>query len=388
MTGAGTWHATLPGELVVGPGARRELGRFLGAGARVVAVVSRSTAPLVADLLPDGVKLRGRAVVVGEPTVDQVAPLARHLRVVAPDVLVAVGGGSVIDTAKALAAFATNHEHPPRGYLEVVGDGHPLTVDPLPVLALPTTAGTGSEATHNAVLGVPDAGRKVSLRDRRLTPRAALVDPELGAGVPHRVAVSSGLDAAVQLVEAAATPLGTPFTTAVSLDGARALLPALGRLVAGDAGPDDRAALSYGALCSGIALANAKLGTIHGVAGVLGGLRPLSHGVLCGRYAAPVLGATLEALRDAHPPAGSPGALALERYAVLAQLATGRPGGPDELAAWFDRLVAEAELPAVDLNGLDLEAVVTAVGQASSTRGNPVPIAPERLAAAVRAGAG
>lgn len=378
----GLWTAVLPGALVVGPGARRELGGFIGTGARVVAVVSRSTADLVAELLPDGVRLLGRAVVVGEPTLDGVTRMVTQVRLAEPDLLVAVGGGSVLDTAKALAAFVPNREHPPRSYLEVVGQGLPLRVDPLPVLALPTTAGTGSEATHNAVLRVPDAARKVSLRDRRLTPRAALVDPELGVAVPRPVAVAAGLDAAVQLVEAAVTPRATPLSAAIAWDGARVALPALGRLVAGDADAHDRAGLAYGALCSGLALANGGLGTIHGIAAVLGGHTELAHGVLCGRLAAPVLAANLAA-GD-----GREAQAAREGYAELARIATGRASGPEGLVRWFAGLVADAELPPVALDDLDLAAIVTAVGEASSTRGNPVVLDAEVLRGVLRAGAG
>lgn len=383
MTATTTWRLRLPEEVVFGRGTRHQLPDLLPAGARVLVVASRSTASLVEELLPGADSEVARVMVAGEPVLDAVGAEVERVRSTAPDVVLAVGGGSVLDTAKALAAFLPNHAHAPRDHLEVVGAGHPLTADPLPVVAVPTTSGTGAEATHNAVLSVPDAARKVSLRDPRLTPRIALVDPELSERVPHAVAVAAGLDAAVQLVEAAATPLASPPTTAAALTGAEVALPALGRLVHGTATDADRDALAYGALLSGIALANSKLGTVHGFAAVLGGHRDLAHGALCGWFAAPVLAATVEHLRAGQPsssPASSPSpSPALERYAQLATLATGAPAGPEALADWFAAIVVAAELPALDLDGLPTEEVVVAVQEASSTRGNPVALSTDQL---------
>jgi len=389
MTGATTtmpdrFSLSLPREVRFGRGASAELADLLPAGRRLLVVTSRSTSP-VADRLLRGTSVEvARVLVTGEPVLDEVSAEVERVRPASPELVVAVGGGSVIDTGKALAAFLPNRSHAPRDHLEVVGAGHPLTVDPLPVFAVPTTSGTGAEATHNAVLGVPDAARKVSLRDRRLTPQLALVDPELGRDLPHAVAVAAGMDAVVQLVEAAVTPLASPPTRAAAMEGAKVALPALDRLVRGDADDTDRDALAYGALMSGIALANAKLGTVHGFAGVLGGHRDLAHGALCGWFAAPVLAATIEALR-AEPTTGwsqgvpvPPASRALAGYTELAYLATGE-SAPEALPAWFDRLVVSADLPALDLDGLPLDEVVDAVQQASSTRGNPVALSPQTL---------
>ena len=375
---------SLPREIRFGRGASAELADLLPAGRRVLVVTSRSTSPVADRLLPDrGVEV-ARVLVTGEPVLEEVSAEVQRVRAASPELVLAVGGGSVIDTGKALAAFLPNRSHAPRDHLEVVGAGHPLTVDPLPVFAVPTTSGTGAEATHNAVLGVPDAARKVSLRDRRLTPQLALVDPELGRDLPHAVAVAAGMDAVVQLVEAAVTPLATAPTRAAAMEGASVALPALDRLVRGEAADADRDALAYGALMSGIALANSKLGTVHGFAGVLGGRRDLAHGALCGWFAAPVLAATIETLRAEPTSAWSqgdpvpPAARALAGYTELAAHATGG-SSPDALPAWFDALVVAAELPPLDLDGIATDEVVEAVQQASSTRGNPVALPPEVL---------
>lgn len=380
------WRASLPGELLVGPGCRHELPGLLPEE-RLLVVVSRSTADVADELVPDHAREVGRVVVRGEPVLDEVAAQVARVRPLDAQVVLAVGGGSVLDTAKALAAFVPNDRYEPRDHLEVVGAGHRLEVAPLPVVAVPTTAGTGAEATHNAVLAVPAAARKVSLRDRRLTPRVAVVDPELGRGVPHEVAVAAGLDAAVQLVEAAASPLATPVAAMAAREGAREALPALARLVDGVATDADRGALAYGALLSGVALANGKLGTVHGFAGVLGGHRALAHGALCGWFAAPVLRATIEALQPAIASGDTRAEAALARYAELAYLATGVRDAA-VLPGWFEGLVARAQLPALDLAGLPVDEVVVAVEQASSTRGNPAALPPAVLRGVLAALAG
>jgi alcohol dehydrogenase class IV len=373
------WRVTWPADILFGPGSRHQLGELLPAGRRVLLVVSRSTATVAADVLPANSTEVARVIVTGEPALDGVAAEVARVRPSEPDLVLAVGGGSVIDTAKALAAFLPNRRHAPRDHLEVVGAGHPLDEAPLPIAALPTTAGTGAEATHNAVLAVPDAARKVSLRDRRLTPRFVAVDPDLGRDVPSAVALAAGLDAAVQLVEAAVSPLATPPSSMAALEGAAVALPALQRLVEGRADASDRSALAYGALLSGIALANGKLGTIHGFAGVLGGHRELAHGALCGWFAPPVLEATVAALRERAAVGDASAAGSLARYGQLAALATGQPGEPEALVAWFAALVAAAELPPLDLEGVPTAEVVSGVQQASSTRGNPVELSERQL---------
>jgi len=173
-------------------------------------------------------------------------------------------------------------------HLEVVGRGLPLTAAPLPFIAIPTTSGTGAEATKNAVIGVPDQGRKVSLRDDRMLARLAIVDPGLTDGCPRGVTLASGLDALTQVIEPFVCTRATPYTDALTQPaivlGARALM----QLMQGE----DRQArddLAWVSLCDGLALANAGLGAVHGLAGVIGGVIPAAHGAICGALIGPVL---------------------------------------------------------------------------------------------------
>lgn len=196
------------------------------------------------------------------------------------EVIVSLGGGAVIDTGKAVAAMVPA-TRPLLDHLEVVGKGLPLDHAPLPFIAIPTTAGTGAEVTRNAVIGVPEHRRKVSLRDPRMLPRLAIIDPALTDHTPKAITLASGLDAITQVIEPYLCTRANPFTDALCADAIPKGLTALRRLMeAEDA--EARDTMAWVSLCGGIALANAGLGVIHGLAGPLGGLKPAPHGAICG----------------------------------------------------------------------------------------------------------
>ncbi len=227
-----------------------------------------------------------------EPDISVVEAALAKIRATRVEVVVAVGGGSVIDLGKALAALAPG-KGPLMDHLEGVGKGLPLQAPPLPFVAVPTTAGTGSEVTKNAVIGVPQSGRKVSLRDDRMLPRLAIVDPDLMDGAPQSVTLASGLDALVQVIEPYLSNRSTLITDALCRDAIPKAAHALARLVEGE----DRQArddMAFASLCGGIALANAGLGAVHGLAGAIGGRTGAPHGLICGR----LLGGVLQANRD------------------------------------------------------------------------------------------
>lgn len=228
----------------------------------------------------------------GEPSVEDVRSAVAAGR--GAQMVLGVGGGAVIDLAKAAAALIPS-ECDVMEHLEVVGAGKPLQADPLPMIAIPTTAGTGAEVTKNAVIAVPEAARKVSLRDDRMLPRLALVDPALTDGAPRGVTLGSGLDALVQVIEPYLSSKANPLSDALCRAAIPQGIAALTRLAAGE-DPAARDAMAYVSLSGGLALANAGLGAVHGLAGVIGGQFGAPHGLICGRLLGPVLAANSDVL--------------------------------------------------------------------------------------------
>lgn len=215
------------------------------------------------------------------------------------EVVVSIGGGSVVDLGKAVAALAPSR-NPVLDHLEVVGLGKPLTTKPLPFVALPTTSGTGSEVTKNAVISVPDAGRKVSLRDDRMLANLAIVDPELTYGAPRLITLFSGLDAVSQVIEPYLCNKSNILVDAMARSAIPTGLNALAVLAQREE-TTARDELSFVSLCGGLALANAGLGAVHGLAGVIGGRTGASHGLLCGRLLGPILAENSNALKSTGP---------------------------------------------------------------------------------------
>lgn len=293
------------------------------------------------------------------------------------DVVVAIGGGSVLDTGKVLAALMTNTADL-FTYLEVVGRGNPLDEPSVPMIAVPTTAGSGAEATANAVLVVPDQGVKVSLRGTALMPDLAIVDPELTLPLPPGLTASTGLDALTQLVEAFVSPFASPLTDPVCREGIERSARSLRRAVADGSDKDARIDLALASLFSGMALANAKLGAVHGFAAPLGGQLRAPHGALCAALLPQVMEVNIWAMqrRDTHNPA-------LTRYAEVARLLTGRPdASPAQGVAWVRRLRADlgiAGLAELGLTEADMETVADKAAAASSMAGNPVVLTRDEL---------
>ena len=286
-------------EILFGRGqAGQAVAKIAALGPRVLLVHGRN--PDRADWLCGALRAAGTAVarfaVPGEPDMDLIAAGLNAARDHGAASVVALGGGAVIDAGKAIAALVPA-TRPILDHLEVVGRGLPLDTAPLPFAALPTTAGTGAEVTRNAVIGVPEHRRKVSLRDARMLPRLAVVDPALTDGCPRAVTLASGLDALTQVIEPFTSTRANAMTDALCRDAIPQALPALLRLMRGE----DSAArdtMAWVSLCGGLALANAGLGAVHGLAGPLGGLTGAAHGAICGALLPPVLRANRRAVSD------------------------------------------------------------------------------------------
>jgi len=367
-------------RIAFGPGAVRQAGEAVSAlGARAALLVTgrsvERAAPLRADLAAHGIAVTTFAV-AGEPTIEDARAGARA----AADAgaVIAFGGGSALDAGKAIAALAANGGDP-LDYVEVVGAGRPLARASLPFIAIPTTAGTGSEVTRNAVLAVPDARVKASLRSPFMLPRLALVDPDLLAPLPRAVIASSGLDALSQVIEPFVSARANPLTDALAREAIRRSPPALRAayhqgLAGGDvATAAVRADLAFTSVCGGLCLANAGLGAVHGFAAPAGGMLGAAHGALCAAFLPAVMSANLSALR-----ARAPGHPALARFHEIATLVTGAAPAEvtaeDGIAAIAD-LCRTLEIPGLARQGLDaseIGALVAKAKVASSMRGNPV----------------
>ncbi len=236
--------------------------------------------------------------VKGEPSPGLIDEAVAQFKNSDIDVVCSVGGGSVLDTGKAISAMLL-HNDSVFDYLEGVGMGKQHDGVKIPFIAVPTTAGTGSEATKNAVLSnIGTDGYKKSLRHDNLVPDIAVIDPELMLSCPPDITASTGMDAFTQLMESYVSTKSTPLTDALAYSGlwyaANTLIPAC---TTGAGNTEVRAGMAYAALLSGISLANAGLGVVHGLASVLGGLFDIPHGVVCGTIMGIAVKVTIERLK-------------------------------------------------------------------------------------------
>ncbi len=370
----------MPGQVLFGRGRADDVFDVLaGYGPNVLLVRGRSCG--FADKLLAWVTANGTAHVIhgqGEPTLEQLETGLAQLEGTPIDCVVAVGGGSVIDLAKALAALIPQTDAP-LNYLEGVGQARPLDRAPLPFIALPTTAGTGAEATKNAVIQVSEHRRKVSLRDLRMLANVAIVDPALTDHCPRAVTLASGMDAITQVIEPYLSCRANALTDAICRDAIPRGLAAMMSLAKGE-DKSARDEIAYISLCGGIALANAGLGAVHGLAGVVGGETGQPHGVICARLLAPILTANHRAMlaegrdmtRMIHVQNWI--AKALHVPAVTAF---------DSLGAW----IIKQGVPALNApaNVDDWMTWAKTAQGASSMKGNPVSLNDESLVTALKA---
>ena len=342
-------------------------------GQRVLLVTGAApgrAAPLVSELAAVGLAVVPFRV-GGEPEIEFIRHGSEFARDERCDVVIAIGGGSAIDAGKALAAMLTNPGEP-LDYLEVIGRGEPLKHPSAPFLAIPTTAGTGSEVTRNAVLASSGRRVKASLRSPHMLPRLAIVDPELTLGLPRAITASTGLDALTQLIEPYVSSRANSMTDMFCVEGSvRRAAAALPRVWDNGADLAARAEMSWASLLGGLALANAGLGAVHGFAAPIGGRFPAPHGAVCAAVLPHAMEINVAALRERAP--RSP---ALKRYAEIARLATGRPQAEAEDAVrWAAMLCRKLEIPGLRAYGIteeDIPALVEGAARASSMKANPI----------------
>jgi len=378
-------------RIVFGQGVAEQIpGLVAGYGKRAFLVIGSKADRLAGTL--DAITSRGVALTVfnvaGEPTVEMAQSAVTAAREAKADVVVAMGGGSVLDIGKVAAAMLENEGELP-DYLEVVGKGKPLRAPAAPLLTVPTTAGTGAEVTYNAVLGVPDQQVKVSIRSPLMLARQAIVDPLLTHSMPPELTGSTGLDALTQLVEAFVSNKANPMTDGVCREGLQRACCSLRRAFEDGSDAQAREDMSLASLFGGMALANAKLGAVHGFAGPLGGMTSASHGVICGRLLPFVMQANVQALRNRIADVGEnldpEAASVLARFDEIGRILTGKSAADaSDGVVWVGELCLALGLPGLRKHGLstvDFPIVIERARKASSMQGNPVKLTDEELAA-------
>ncbi len=354
-----------------------EIAPTLGSHALVVTGRSRERAGPLLDLLArQGIQVT-RFSVTDEPTVHVARQGTRQARSAGCDFVIGFGGGSALDTAKAIAALLTNPGDP-LDYLEVIGRGRPLQNPAAPILAIPTTAGTGSEVTRNAVLASPGHRVKVSLRSPLMLPRVALVDPALTLSVPPHITAFTGMDALTQVLEPLVSRRANPLTDGFCREGLPRAARSLRRAV--EEGQDRRAReeMALVSLLGGLALANAGLGAVHGFAGPFGGMFHAPHGAVCAALLPHVMAVNVAALRARQPQ--SP---ALDRYGEIARLLTGQAeASPEAGIEWVLALQQALTIPPLSAYGLTPDhfpALMEKARRSSSMKGNPIQLSDEEL---------
>lgn len=366
-------------RIVFGRGAIKQLPELARTcGRHALVVTGRSTqraAPALEALHQSGISSKLFAV-EGEPTLDTVRQGAKAARD-GCDLLIGFGGGSAMDAAKAIAALATNSGEP-LDYLEVIGKGEALVHPPLPCLAVPTTAGTGAEVTRNAVIGSPEHRVKASLRGPFLLPKVAVVDPELTFNTPLQVTAASGLDALTQLTEAFVSCRAQVFTDMFCRTGMTHVRTALRTAFKDGKNLAARESMSFASLLSGLALANAGLGVVHGFAAPLGGMLNAPHGALCAAVLPSAVEVNIRALRQRAPEHA-----ALGRYREIAHLLTANERAePEDLIPWLLSITRDLCIQPLKNLGLgpsQIPELVKKAATANSTKANPLPLTMDEL---------
>lgn len=374
-----------PTRIIFGEGRLADIPKIVSAmGSRALVVEGRSgRAESLVRQLGDVGLATTTLQVSSEPTIALVEAGLAQARRERCDVVVALGGGSVVDAGKAISALLTN-DAPVRDYLEVIGKARPLANRAAPFIAIPTTAGTGAEVTRNAVLMAEDEQVKVSLRSPLMLPAVAVIDPELTYSLPPSVTASTGLDALTQCIEPFVSPQANPLSDAVAREGMHRASGALLRAFRDGSDREARRDMAVASLCGGLALANAKLGAVHGFASPLCGMFPVPHGMACARLLPLITEINVRAIR-----ARMPNAAAVGRYDEVARIVTGDASArAEDAAVWLRELVAELSVPGLasyGVKGGDIPRVVAAARQASSMQGNPIVLTDAELCEALGA---
>jgi len=367
-------------RIIFGLGTVKSIGSLADKMGRRAFVITGQSAERAIPMI-DHLKITGIEVakfrISEEPTTDLALAAVEKARRHTCDFVIGIGGGSVLDTGKVVAALLTNSGRL-SDYLEVIGKGQPLKRKSAPFVAVPTTAGTGTEVTRNAVLDSPQHRVKVSMRSPYMLPDLALIDPELTYSMPPAITALTGLDAFTQLLEAFVACRANPLTDGICREGLQRAAFSLKRAYLDGRDSAARTDMCLASLFGGLALANAKLGAVHGFAGPLGGMYNAPHGALCAGLLPFVMEANIKALQSRA--SESP---ALNRYDEVARLITGSSAArAADGIAWVQKLCLKLQVPPLAAYGIeekDFTDIVAKSRKASSMKGNPIELTKEEL---------
>jgi alcohol dehydrogenase class IV len=374
------------GRIIFGSGTSEELGTLLTEFGKRALIVRGSDPARTRSLLAglEAAKIDYSCFEVrGEPTVEQVAEGVSQAQRTESNLVIGIGGGSVIDSAKAIAGLATN-SGAILDYLEVIGKGKQLSVPGLPCVAIPTTSGTGAEVTRNSVLASPEHKVKVSLRSPYLLPGLAIVDPKLTLDLPPSVTASTGLDALTQVIEPYVSIRANPVTDGFCIEGMRRAGRSLQRVFEQGQELQAREDMALVSLFGGLSLANAGLGAVHGFAAPIGGMFNAPHGAVCAALLSRVMEVNLRALRERLPDGE-----ALRRYESVAAILTGsEKATAADGVHWISELCRALQIPGLRTYGIsesDIPELVEKATKASSMKANPLVLTRDELTAALQA---
>lgn len=367
-------------RIIFGNGKIREIGKITKKKGSKAFIVCGSSldrySNLITALSTQGIDYYPYSV-IAEPTLDNVRIGIELCRQKECNLVISIGGGSVIDTGKAIALLSAN-EGDILDYLEVIGRGKRIESPGITMVAIPTTAGTGSEVTRNAVIGVDDHQLKVSLRSPYMLPWLALIDPELSTSVPAKVTASTGMDALTQLIEPYVSNQANPITDAFCDEGLRFAAESIRRVYFDGWDLESRGKMSLASLFSGFALANAKLGAVHGFAGVLGGMYGVPHGEICASLLPAVIEVNIQSLQKNNSRFDY-----LSRYKRIAQILTGKNDSkPEDVIDFTRQLTSDLNIQTLSHLGVletDYPEIIVKAAGSSSMKGNPVPLTPDEM---------
>jgi len=346
-----------------------------GMGRNILMVTGKNSdrAQTLINRFPAGISV-SMFTIQSEPTTEMINAGVNLARKKACNVIIGFGGGSVIDSAKAIAALVPN-----RGelmdYLEVIGKEKALAERPLPCIAIPTTAGTGAEVTKNSVIKSPEHNVKVSLRSNLMYPDVAVVDPVLTYSMPPALTASTGVDALTHLLETFVSNQSNPFIDMICREGLKRISRSLVTAFKDGSDKEAREDMAMASLLGGMALANVKLGAVHGFAGPMGGMFTIPHGAVCACLMSAVINVNIEVLKEQNKD--------ISKFKDLAKILTGNEGAvAGDAAIWASKLVEELGIPSLSEFGLtsnDFSELVKKAKVSSSMKGNPVELTEDQL---------